>query len=429
MPRLAEVPRGKELEDFVAGLLQSTQHFVEKNIEEPQVLELDIVATTYDANGPVRRVFEVKEGPAQFSDIFKVLGWMTYLGLDRGAFVTARAPEGHDIEFFASRCEQAGMSFVLIEDHATAPQVFEVAGFGAADPQTRDLWRYSMWVERNLLKGLRLFARNHPELQAPQEALNYYRLINNGVFFTRDAIDRVSRLYAAYQQHPKLTASAALELAGRGYDADPVDTATSEMRAALFGGEHVLLQACMYIEHRARLSLLKAAVDYLAEGGHLQQNEDGTLTIDFRITELPNTFLHGLTRLQGQEHFRRYPILWQTFLWLWGGLIVDDREADDLEGLSHQTGLSVDHVRTALGAFDWLFPLDSGWIHSLQPNAALRVTAMVPWPFQGVGAFQRLVRSGRDEYGDLSLSGRYTTSDLVQRHNKLVSLLEGDLDF
>jgi hypothetical protein len=112
-----------------------------------------------------------------------------------------------------------------------------------------------------------------------------------------------------------------------------------------------------------------------------------------------------------------------------GGLIVDDRESDDLAGLSQQTGVPVDDVRVALGAFDWLFPIDPGWIRSLQPNAALRLTAMVPWPFQGLGAFQRLVRSGRGEYVDLALSGHYTTNDLAQRHNKLVSLLDGNLDF
>lgn len=32
MPELAEVPTGRELEDFVAALLQSTGHFLEKNI-------------------------------------------------------------------------------------------------------------------------------------------------------------------------------------------------------------------------------------------------------------------------------------------------------------------------------------------------------------------------------------------------------------
>jgi hypothetical protein len=96
MPTLSEVPTGRELEDFVAALLQCTGHFVEKNIVEPNVLELDIVATTYDDDVVTRRLFEVKEGAAQFSDIFKVLVWMTYLNLDRGAFVTARAPSAEN---------------------------------------------------------------------------------------------------------------------------------------------------------------------------------------------------------------------------------------------------------------------------------------------------------------------------------------------
>lgn len=108
MAQLPASPRGQELEDFVAAVLQSTGHFVEKNVEEPNVLELDIVATTY-APQPTRRLFEVKETSPQFSDIFKVLGWMTYLGIERGAFVSGRAPVGRPFEFFESRCQRIGM--------------------------------------------------------------------------------------------------------------------------------------------------------------------------------------------------------------------------------------------------------------------------------------------------------------------------------
>jgi hypothetical protein len=83
---------------------------------------------------------------------------MTYLGIEQGAFVTARVPEGQPLEFFTDRCEQVGMKFVVIEDHAAAASIFQDAGFGAADAQLHAFWRYSMWVERNLIRGLRLYA-------------------------------------------------------------------------------------------------------------------------------------------------------------------------------------------------------------------------------------------------------------------------------
>jgi hypothetical protein len=428
MPQLAEVPTGKELEDFVAALLQCTGHFVEKNIEEANVLELDIVATTYSDEGVSRRLFEVKEGTAQFSDIFKVIGWMKYLGIEQGAFITARPAQDRPMDFFTSRCEQVGMKCLLIEDHATAARVFEEAGFGAADEGLHAIWRFSMWVERNLMRGLRRFARRHPDMQAPREALNYYRLINNGIFMTQDAVERVEKLYLAFQEHPRLTAAAALELDGGSFDPHTTETASTQMRDALFHGRHVLLQACMYLEHRARLSLLKAAVDYLAEGGPVRDNGDGTFTVDFRVTDLPNSFSRGLSLINGQPNFRLYPLFWQTFLWGWGGLVVSDRQDDDYAGLSAQTGVPVQEIPTALNAFDWLFPTPSGWLRPVS-TAAYSVMAMAPWPFQGLGAWQRLLRSGAAEYSDLDVSGQYTRQDLAARHNSLVSLLNDELNF
>jgi hypothetical protein len=427
MATLPDVPRGKELEDFVAALLQCTGYFIEKNIEERNVLELDIVASTYDAKGPTRQLFEVKEGSAQFSDISKVLGWMKYLNIDRGAFVSAQAPD-KPLEFFVTRCEQVGMKFVLIGDHENAASIFAEAGFGAADPGLHSIWRFSLWVERNLLEGLRRFQHAHPEMEAPLEALNYYRLINNGIFFTRDVVDRINLLYKAFQAHPHLTAAAAEELHGGTFDCGTIETQAPQMQAAFRHGRHILLQACMYLEHRARLSLLKAAVDYLSEGGAVRENLDGTIRIDFRVASLPQTFLQGLSRLRSQPSYQKYPLFWQAFLWGWGGLIVVDREEDDLIGLSEQTGMSPDEARTALSAFDWLFPIPNGWLYQM-PTAAYRLTKLVPWPFQGLGAWQRLVRSGQTEYSDLGLSGQYTGSDLANRHNSCVRLLEGELEF
>lgn len=428
MPQLAEIPRGKELEDFVAAMLQCTGHFLEKNVEEPNVLELDIVATRYADAGPSRRLFEVKEGPAQFSDIFKVLGWMTYLGIDQGAFVTANAPESHSLEFFTSRCEQVGMKFVLIEDHTNAAQVFEAAGFGAADERLHAIWRFSMWVERNLMRGLRLYTARHPQMQAPREALNYYKLINNGIFMTRDAVERVEKLYEAFQEHPRLTAAAAQELGGGAFDPETTQTASAEMREALFQGRHILLQACMYLEHRARLSLLKATIDYLAEGGPVRDNGDGTFTVDFRITDLPNSFAHGLEQIGRQPYYRLYPAFWQTFLWGWGGLLIADRLEDDYSGLSEQTGIPINGIPTALQSFDLLFPTLNGWLRNVT-NTTYSLITMVPAPFQGLGAWQRLLRSGHEEYPQLGLSGDYTTQHLVRRHNQLVTLLNDELDF
>jgi len=82
--KLPDVPKGKELEDFVSAALQASGHYIEKNIEEPQVMELDIVATEYLSGLPKKKLYEVKSGDWGFPDVFKILGQMLYLDIPEG---------------------------------------------------------------------------------------------------------------------------------------------------------------------------------------------------------------------------------------------------------------------------------------------------------------------------------------------------------
>lgn len=213
-----------------------------------------------------------------------------------------------------------------------------------------------------------------------------------------------------------MTAAAARELEGREYNRE-VASGGPRLSEALLEGRHVLLQACMYLEHRARLSILRAATDYLAEGGFVRDMPQG-VRVDFRASDLPQSFLRGFARAEQQPNFRLYPLFWQVFLWGWGGLILLDREHEDYVGLAEQTGLAVSEIPSALEAFDWFFPTD-GWL-SQMPTASYRYARMVPWPFQGLGAWQRLLRAQRAEYDELGLGGQYTVTDLGSRHNSFV---------
>jgi hypothetical protein len=176
-----------------------------------------------------------------------------------------------------------------------------------------------------------------------------------------------------------------------------------------------------------RLSLLKAAVDYLAEGGPVVINEDGTIRVDFRITDLPRSFAEGLSWLGQQPSYRLYPTFWQTFLWGWGGMLVHDRLSDDYAGLEMQTGVPAAEIPTALSAFDALFPT-GGWLKPVG-RTSYSVVSMMPHPFQGIGAWQRLLRAGAQDYPALGLTGQYTASDLAARHNMFVRVVNEDFDF
>ena len=421
MATLSKVPGGKELEDFVAALLQCTGHFVEKNIQERDVLELDIVATRYGEAGPEHRVFEVKGGNWGFSEVFKLLGWMTYLQINAGAFVATVPPQDRDVAFYCDRCEKVNIKLLVIDDFDTAGDRFDSGGFGRADDLLREIWRYSFWIERCLIEALRDAKRANPEALAPREALRYYNLINNGVFFARHPTERVGMLYDAYQEHPMLTLGAAREMAGAAFDADTPGTSPL-IGEALRQRKHLLLQACMYLEHKARLAILKGAVDYLCQDEE-REGAGGPQIIDLSTVGLPSSFRHALSRIKEQPHFWLYPLFWQVFLWGWGGFILNDREKEEFEELSRQTGLPVESIPTALEAFDWLFPLSGGSWFTQMPTASYRLVRLAPSPFCGIGAFQRLKRNDVEQYLDLSLGGQYTVRDMGTWHNSAATLL------
>jgi len=92
---LEDFPKSaNELEDYVAALFQSARFFVEKNIEERELLELDTVATSYEGSIPSLFLAEATTGDWGFADIFKLIGWMRYLDIKKGnLFVSKDIPD------------------------------------------------------------------------------------------------------------------------------------------------------------------------------------------------------------------------------------------------------------------------------------------------------------------------------------------------
>jgi len=422
MVKLPDTPKGKELEDFVAALLQATRHFVEKSIEEKNVLELDVVATSYAKGRPEDQLFEVKSGKDWgFRDVFKLLGQMTYLHIPRGALIAAQCPQDKALELYQNRCQKVDIDLLVIEDIDSARGIFEAKGYGTADEMFHTLCHFSFWIERCFIHVLRHLTKSNQQAQAPREALGYYDLVNNGVFLTRDVVERVGQLYKAYMDHPYLTAGAAREMSGGVFD--PVTPGGNPLIGeALFKGEHLLLQACMYLEHRARLSILKGAVDYLC-GKTKKPQMPGHITIDFGLASFPTTFLRGLSAIEKEPNFWLYPLFWQVFLWGWGGFILKDHEEEEFGELSAQTGLPVDCIPMALEAFNKLFPIPAGWLRE-PSRASYRLVAMVPSPFCGIGAFQRFLRKRPGDYSKLGLSGQFTAINLAKWHNSAAQLVK-----
>jgi hypothetical protein len=411
---LPDTPAGRELEDFFAALLQSTGHYVEKNIEEPNILELDIVATDYRAGAARSRLFEVKGTNARLEDIFKLVGRMRYLGIQEGAFVTTGQPRDRETEWFRGVCERCNVRFVMVPAIPAAPQVFEEHAFGRAEALAHAVWRYSFWIERILVRTVRDMRRT---VMAARAANDYHMLVNSGVFLTPDPVEKVAKLYAAYQEHPRLTAELAEEMAGDW------ERGQALLRQALLTSRHPALHAALYFEHRGRLSILKAAADYLLQGGPVDATDPNNIRVNFGLVDLPQTFLGGLDWLGSQPKYWLFPLFWQNYLWGWGGLLPDQHRERVLGDIATASGLSPAEAESALQALDHLFPIDGGW-HRHFENADYQFVVLTPAPFQGLGAFHQLRRAGVETYHDYVPTGQYTESDFVRRHNATVALIE-----
>jgi hypothetical protein len=186
---LPDIPgTGDELEDYIAALFQASGHFVEKQIVEADpadLLELDIFTTDYAAEEMVQRLIEVKGGKWGYTDMFKVVGWMTYLELKQGAFFITK---WDDRESAPKRMGPLGLAVVCFDDFDTAPAHFEAQGFGSfVEPELIGLWRHSYGVERKLVK-LSSTARRQapraprrPRLLPPDQQRNLLREDARGV--------------------------------------------------------------------------------------------------------------------------------------------------------------------------------------------------------------------------------------------------------
>ncbi|GHG19414.1 hypothetical protein [Streptomyces hydrogenans] len=426
---LPEIPKaGEDLEDYIAALFQASGHFVEKQIIErdpADILELDIFATYYGADEALRRLIEVKGGRWGFTDLFKVVGWMQYLDLEHGAFFMT---QWDDRESATRKMKPLGLDVVCFDDFEAAPQLFTDKGYGSfADPRLISLWRHSYGVERKFVKLIHKQERAGHE--GAKAAKTYHRQINNGTFFARAPEESLALLYEAYGEHPKLTLGYAREIDGADFDPHAVASDSPSCQAAIRYGKHPELQACMYLEHRARLAILKAAVDYaLAHPDgppEFRMSEDGKSFFFQGLTYhvLPGTFHDGIAWLREQPNFARYATFWQQFLWGWGGFYLEDRTGEEFEWMAKYSGIPADEIPTALEAFDRFFPITNGWL-TTPGNTDIHMLKMVPWIFQGIGAHQRriqynLVKSLRE----LQPSSWYTASDLSKRINCAVDFL------
>jgi hypothetical protein len=292
-------------------------------------------------------------------------------------------------------------------------------------------WRFSYWVERNLLRDIKNQKKKfYPDKLCYQKLDEYYFLLNSGIFFTRNIVSRVHKLYETFQEFPRISAKCGSELAGESFD-NEIDKLSKKIYSdTYYDCKYNAIQISTFVEHRARLALLKNAIDYLLGRNKKEDEEKKTFGVDFEKTLLdllPESFKDGMKQLEKHKYFYKYPVFWQWFMWIFGGFILKDYREKEYEILSQKSGIPAEEIPNTLESYQILFPHDNGWFMDLSSNSNIEIMKMFPVPFMGVGAnYRRLLYTESEKFEDLKLTGTHTLNDLIKWNNLTVEVLKNE---
>ncbi len=431
--RLPDLPKGKEFEEFLAAYLQAQGYYVERNIvdrQEQEVLELDIIASHYkDGQVPESKLYEVKSGSWGFAEIFKIRGWLDYLHLDSGCLLVQQ--EREPMTFYQKIAESLGIEVIAIPATKNATECLSsLVAPENIHPVDITSWRFANWTERQLLRLLKIKKKSDHYRKCYIALDEYFSLINNRTFFTRNVVERAHKIYEGFRKYPNISAKLGHELAGNDFDGEYNAVPPSLYQEAYYRCVLNDLAMSSFVEHRARLAVLKGAIDYIIfkETGN-DHNEIFAIKFgdaDFESTLLnllPMSFQIGLKEISSHPCFHRYPVFWQWFLWIFGGFVLKDYQERDYELLSAKTGIPIKEIPRALKSYETLFPRSDGWfIEPKQTN--IKMLKLFPVPFMGVGAnYRRLMYGADQKWEDLQLTGPHTLDDLLKWNNVVVDLL------
>ena len=429
---LPDLPKGKEFEEYISAFFQCGGFYVERNLvereEKEELLELDIVATNYGGDTPESLVVEVKSGNWGFSDIFKVKGWLDYLGYTQGLLLTNKPKE--KTEFYEEKANDIGVKLLQIHDLSKASEFLkQIVPSDKLTDVDFSTWRFSYWVERNLLRYIKNQKKKfYPDKRCYQKLDEYYFLLNSGIFFTRNIVSRVDKLYRTFQDFPRISARCGSELAGESFD-NRIDKLPNKIFSdTYYDCKYNAIQISTFVEHRARLALLKNAIDYLLGKSNKEEKKTSGLNFDkLRFSWLPDSFKEGMKQLEKHEYFYKYPVFWQWFMWIFGGFILNDYIEQEYEILSQKSSIPAEEIPNALESYQILFPRDDGWFMDLSPNSNIKLMKMFPVPFMGIGAnYRRLLYTDAKKFEDLKLTGTHTLNDLIKWNNLTVTVLKNE---
>jgi len=417
-------PIEKDYEEYICAYLQSGGLYVEKSIihrEVEEILELDVIINDFKEDCVSKKLIEIKSGGWGFSEIFKVKGWLVFLKLEDGVFIVKTIKD--NFEYFQKKAIELNIN--LIDNHDLTQTYNSLEKFLCQKPEEKEIetLRFSYLLERKLLKQIKRLKRDYPDVQGYKNLDDYFFKINSGSFFSSNPVRRIKQLFDVYLKYKNLTAKLCYELENGVYSDEIEKLSKNGFGSLFYNAEDSPLHIALYIEHLARLTILKSCTEQL-----LREHKD-VFGLDHFMESIdylciPRTIKTGLEQIVTDRYFHRYPIFWQFFTYVMGGFILTDLQQEEYQYISDNTGIPVTEIPNAFDSFNKLFPKAEGWMYKI-PNSNIKWHLFFPVALSGVGANHRRflhVKAEKEEdqtYEELEkmINGNRTISDLAKWNN------------
>jgi hypothetical protein len=421
-------PKDFFFEHLILAAYNSVGYYIEHNIVERvsgnDILELDGFATLFNKSSTKSILVECKSSTHGFSDLFKTAGWMKYLNIENGALVGPSNEKDKKDEILKQKGTELGVDLIFCDDSETAIKEF-ISLYCDEDtiitPIELETWRFYYLLENKIFRDLKNKQKSCPDgIKRFCCLQNYYDRINNGIFFTRNLVDRIDEIYTLYRENVNITAKCSEEISGSDFDQDVETVDPGQFHYTFIDCKYSDLQIAAFLEHKARFTILKNAIEYsiLVNNGVLDDRTSTNykflgMDID-KFNLLPESFRNGITVIENEPYYYLYPIFWQYFFNVFGGFILLDKLDKEYELISEMVGIPIDQINNALSSYDKLFP--NQWFVT-NTYSKIRHLKMMPPAFMGLGAIFRLWRyTSSQKYEDIESINQYAIKDLTKWH-------------
>ncbi len=394
-------PDGEQFEDLIVSSLLIMGNFVESNMvlsqDGKEILELDVVASPIGRDENARVLYEVKKEGFNFSNVFKLYGQMTHLGIHNGCLVSMRGASENHLPIYESKGKELGINMCafIVDDNGLNLNVL-CEEQNCVNIKYKEKFAYSIWylniARRVSLAKLRHQCRNNKNVEAFNNAKSYL-FATRSSFFEKTAIGRAESLYRSYLDHPKLS-----EALVKYWAVQKSEKEDSIWEKARDTHESLDIQCVMDLESLARFSILKNAFDDFSIRGEAPPPSSeftvGEYSFEIPKHDLPPSYFEGLERINKHPHGPKTPYLFQVFYFAFGGFIYF-KDAGELELLSLITSIPIDNILECLHFFDIFFG-NFFWTNRYD----MMLMKGVPAITRGAGCFFRKGAFGLDNYAD-----------------------------